>query len=104
MRTSIGTGIVLIAIGAIIGFAVQVPAEVEEYIDVLDLGLILIWSGLLVLVMQAWLHAPRARRMARRTTTYQDPWNDSDDSDVHRPGYAGETQRLPIVRGNRRDR
>ncbi len=104
MRTSIGTGIVLIAVGAIIAFAVQVPAEVEEYIDVFDLGLILIWSGVLVLVMQAWLHAPRRPRprpAARRAASYEDPW---DDADVHRPGYAGETQRLPTVRGTRRDR
>jgi len=104
MRTSIGTGIVLIAAGAILAFAVQAPAKVEEYVDVLDVGLILIWSGILVLVMQAWLYGPRTRRArptARQSSTHEDPWAESD---VHRPGYAGETQRLPTVRGTDRKR
>lgn len=99
MRASIGTGIVLIAVGAIVAFAVRVPAEVEEYVDVLDLGLILIWSGILVLIMQVVMHRPPRRRtgqLPRRGSSYEDPWGPSD---VHRPGYAGETRRLPTVRG-----
>ena len=44
-RTSVGTGVVLMAVGAVLAFAVEVPAEVEEYVDVLDLGLILVWAG-----------------------------------------------------------
>ena len=104
MRASIGTGVVLIAVGAIVAFAVRAPAEVEEYVDVLDLGLILIWSGILVLIMQAWMYAPRrprSPRVPRRSASYEDPW---DTRDVHRPGYAGETQRLPTVRGSDRTR
>lgn len=101
MRTSIGTGIVLIAVGAVLAFAVQAPAEVETYVDVLDLGLILIWSGILVLIMQVVMHRPPPRRsvqLPRRAASYEDPWGASD---VHRPGYAGETQRLPMVRSSK---
>ena len=100
MRTSIGTAVILMAIGGVLAFAVKAPAEVEEYIDVLDLGLILIWAGLLMLGMQAYLHRPRRPRPPRvsRTGAREDPWHEQD---VHRPGYAGETQRLPTVRGPR---
>ena len=96
MRTSIGTAIVLMAIGAILVFAVRVPAEVEQYIDVLDLGLILIWTGLLILAMLVYLHKPRRpRRRVELPVDEGDPWHDHD---VHRPGYAGQTQRLPTIR------
>jgi len=101
MRTSIGTGVVLIAIGAVLAFAVRVPGELEDYVDVLDLGLILIWTGLLIFAMQAYLYRPRRRRpprVSRRHSAREDPWHEQD---VHRPGYAGETQRLPTVRGPR---
>lgn len=105
MRTSVGTGIILIAVGAILAFAVRAPAEVEQYVDVLDLGLILMWSGILVLIMQVWMHGPARRRKpavrAPRDTAYEDPWQEHD---VHRPGYAGQTQRLPTVRRSTRDR
>jgi hypothetical protein len=95
---------VLIAVGAVLAFAVQVPAEVEEHVDVLDLGLILVWSGILVLIMQVVMHRrPRRRAVQppRRASSYEDPW---DTRDVNRPGYAGETQRLPTVRGTERKR
>jgi hypothetical protein len=99
-RASIGTGVVLMAVGGVIAFGFQAPAEVEKYLDVLDLGLILAWSGLLLLVMQAVMHRPR-RRGPRRTT-----WDDRTDQwyeqDVHRPGYAGDTTKLPTVRDRRR--
>jgi hypothetical protein len=101
MRTSIGTGVVLMAIGGVLAFAVSPPGEVEQYVDVLDLGLILIWTGLLVLAMQVYLHRPRRSRtprVSRRPAVSEDPWRDSD---VHRPGYAGETTRLPTIRGPR---
>lgn len=106
MRTSIGTGVLLIAVGAILAFAVRAPGEVEKYVDVLDLGLILIWSGILVLIMQVIMYRPprrRGRRLPARgsLSTYDDPW---ERSDVHRAGYAGETQRLPTVRGTDDDR
>src|SRR5215210_1091057 len=96
MRTSIGTGIVLMAVGAILLFAVRVPADVEQYIDVLDLGLILIWTGLLIVGMQVYLYKPRRqRRRVELPVDEGDPWREHD---VHRPGYAGETQRLPTIR------
>ena len=101
MRTSIGTGVVLLAIGGILTFAVRPPSEVEQYIDVLDLGLILIWTGLLVLAMQVYLHRPSQRRRApsaSRRRVAEDPWREHD---VHRPGYAGETRRLPTIRAPR---
>jgi len=101
MRTSIGTGVVLMAIGGVLAFAVRAPGEVEQYIDVLDLGLILIWTGLLIFATQAYLYRPRRPRpprVSRRHDRREDPWGGQD---VHRPGYAGETQRLPTVRGPR---
>jgi hypothetical protein len=100
MRTSIGTGVVLMAIGGVLAFAVRAPAKVEQYVDVLDLGLILIWAGLLVLAMQVYLHRPRRPRpprVSRRAEIREDPW---DERDVHRPGYAGETRRYPSIRGH----
>ena len=58
-RASVGTAIVLMAVGGVIAFAVDIPAQIEEYVDVLDLGLILIWAGVLLLVMQVVIHRPR---------------------------------------------
>lgn len=101
MRTSIGTGVILMAIGGVLAFAVRAPTEVEQYIDVIDLGLILIWAGVLVLGMQAYMHLPRRARPARasrRDVIAEDPLRDQD---VHRPGYAGETERFPSIRAPR---
>ena len=101
MRTSIGTAVILMAIGGVLAFAVNASASVEQYLDVLDLGLILIWSGLLMLGMQAYMHRPRRlrpARVSRRDGITEDPWRDQD---VHRPGYAGETERFPSIRGPR---
>ena len=98
MRTSIGTAVILMAIGGVLAFAVNAPASVEQYVDVLDLGLILIWTGLLVIGMQAYMHLPRRARPARASrhdAVTEDPWRDQD---VHRPGYAGETERFPNIR------
>jgi hypothetical protein len=98
MRISIGTGVILMAIGGILAFAVNAPSSVEQYVDVLDLGLILIWAGLLVIGMQAYMHLPRRprpARVSRRDAVTDDPWRDQD---VHRPGYAGETERFPSIR------
>ena len=87
------------AVGAVLAFAVDVPAEVEEYVDVLDLGLILVWAGVLVLVMQVVMHRPRrADRRPRRERLYDDRTDQWYEHDVHRPGWAGETRRLPTVR------
>ena len=99
MRTSIGTGVILLAIGGVLAFAVRAPSEVEKYVDVLDLGLILIWTGLLVLATQVYMHRPRRpkpQRVSYRGSERDDRW---DEQDVHRPGYAGETQRFPSIRG-----
>ena len=98
-RTSVGTGVVLMAVGAVLAFAVDVPAEVEEYVDVLDLGLILVWAGVLILVMQVIMNrTPRADRRPRRERIYDDRTDQWYENDVHRPGWAGETKRLPTVR------
>jgi len=97
-RASVGTGVVLIAVGGILAYAVRPPDAVERYVDVLDLGLILVWSGVLLLVMQAVMHRPRG---PRRST-----WDDRTDQwyerDVHQPGYRGQTRHLPTVRDRRR--
>ncbi|HEX7188050.1 MAG TPA: hypothetical protein VF423_07480 [Actinomycetes bacterium] len=87
------------ALGGVTAFGVQWPAEVERYVDVLDLGLILIWSGVLLLVMQVVLHRPGGpRRADRRAAAYADRSDEWYEQDVHRPGYAGQTRRLPTVR------
>jgi hypothetical protein len=98
MRLSIGTGIVLMAIGGVLAFAVQAPAEVDRYVSVIDVGLILIWTGILVLLTQVWLHRPRRPRRSR--VPAYDAY-DTDEHDVHHPGYAGETRQLPTIRGGR---
>ncbi|MGZ4616470.1 MAG: hypothetical protein ACXV4A_13015 [Actinomycetes bacterium] len=100
MRASVGTGVLLMAVGAIIAFAVQFPTEVEQYVQTFDPGLILIWAGILVLVMQVVMHRPRRARTPRRARDHLD--YPTDEHDVHRPGYAGETRRLPTVRGDGR--
>jgi hypothetical protein len=95
---SVSTAVVLMAVGGIIAFGIRAPASIEEYVDLLDLGLILIWSGVLLLVMQVVMFRPRR---PRRST-----WDDRTDqwyaNDVHRPGYVGQTEVLPTVRGGRR--
>ncbi len=96
-RASVGTAVVLMALGGVLAFAVRPPAEVEKYVDVLDLGLILIWSGVLLLVMQVVMHRQRRPRRVR-PSTYDDRTDEWYEHDVHRPGYAGQTQRLPTVR------
>ncbi|MGH8970879.1 MAG: DUF6458 family protein [Actinomycetes bacterium] len=100
MRFSIGTGVVLLAIGGVLAFAVRAPDEVEEYVDVIDLGLILMWAGVLVLVMMVVMNRPR--RPKRRSTSYDEGQDNWYENDVHRAGYKGETRRLPTVRDGRR--
>ena len=99
LRASIGTAVVLMAVGGVIAFGVDAPASVEEYVDVLDLGLILVWAGILLLVMQVVMHRPRGpKRPPRRERIYDDRTDQWYENDVHRPGYAGETKRLPTIR------
>jgi tetrahydromethanopterin S-methyltransferase subunit E len=104
MRNSIGTGLVLMAVGGVLAFAVRAPGSVVQYVDVADLGLILIWAGILVLVMQIVMNRPvRPRRRQRwQGVDYDEGW--TEEHDVHRPGYAGETRRLPTIRGDGRPR
>ena len=67
------------------------PTRSREYVDVFDLGLILIWTGILVFITQGCCTVHGARAAERRgATTREDQWYDND---VHRPGYAGETRR-----------
>ena len=99
VRRSVGTAVVLMAIGGVLAFGIQAPAGVEEHVDLLDLGLILVWSGILLLVMRVVMHRPRR---ARRRSAYDDRIDEWYDNDVHRPGYAGRTEALPTVRGDRR--
>ena len=88
------------ALGGIIAFGgISTPAEVEKYVDVLDLGLILVWSGILLLVMQVVMHRPRR---PRRRSSYDDRTDEWYAHDVHRAGYADQTDALPTVRGDRR--
>lgn len=100
MRASVGTGVVLMAVGGVLAFAVtDPPDQLQKYVDLFDLGLILIWAGVLTLVMQVVMHRPRRPRPPRRTRDYAD-WP-TEEHDVHRAGYAGETRRLPTVRDRR---
>jgi hypothetical protein len=99
MRNSIGTGLVLMAIGGVLAFAVRAPDAITEYVNVPDLGLILIWAGILVLVMQVVMNRRPGPR--RRSRVEYDELG-TDEHDVHRPGYAGETRQLPTVRDGRR--
>ncbi len=97
---SVATAVVLIALGGVLSFGVRAPAVVTEYVDLLDLGLILVWSGLLLLVMQVVMtRRPRARP---RRSTWDDRTDQWYEQDVHRPGYAGRTRQLPTVRDRER--
>lgn len=111
MRASIGTAVVLMAVGGVIAFGVDAPTEVERYVDVLDLGLILVWAGILILVMQVVMNRRPSRTQrptpGRRDRTAAPAYDRTDEwfeNDVHRPGYAGETRRLPTVRNGSRRR
>ena len=64
-RASVGSAVLLMAAGGVLAFGVHAPAEVEKYVDLLDLGLILVWAGILQLVMQVVMHRPRRPRRPR---------------------------------------
>ena len=99
-RPSVGPAVLLMALGGVIAFGgISTPAEVEKYVDVLDLGLILVWSGILLLVMQVVMHRPRR---PRRRSAYDDRTDEWYAHDVHRPGYAGQTRQLPTIRDDQR--
>jgi hypothetical protein len=86
------------AVGGVIAFGgIRTPDEVNKYVDVIDVGLILVWSGVLLLVMQVIMHRPRRHRRS----PYDGRTDEWYDNDVHRPGYADRTDTLPTVRGDR---
>ncbi len=97
-RASITTALVLMALGGVIAFGVRLPSRVEEYVDVVDLGLILVWSGVLILLMQVVMRRRPKPRPARRATYADETSDNLYENDVHRPGYAGQTRRLPTIR------
>jgi hypothetical protein len=99
-RGSIGTGVILLAVGGVLAIAVRPPAAVARYVDLPAVGLILAWSGVLLLVMTAVMHRPR--RTAGRRSTWDGRADQWYERDVHRPGYEGETRALPTVRDRRR--
>lgn len=66
MRLSLSTGITLLAVGLILAFAVNSPDGLADYIDTVDLGLVLVWTGVLHLAVTAYVHRPPRRRPTRR--------------------------------------
>jgi hypothetical protein len=66
MRLTTGTGVTLIAVGAVLAFAVDPPRWIVEYVDVIDLGLVLLWIGILVIAIHVYLYAPRKPKAPRR--------------------------------------
>lgn len=98
---SVGTAVLVMAVGGVLAFGVRAPAVVTHYVDLAGVGLVLVWAGVLLLVMQVVLHRrprPRRRPAYDDRTVQAEPW---ETRDVHRPGYAGRTQALPTVRGRR---
>jgi len=80
MRLSTGTGVVLIAVGAVLAFAVSPPRWILQYVDVMSLGLVLVWVGALILAIHAYLNWPRRARRPRTSTPR------AHDDDRYAPG------------------
>lgn len=75
----IGAGIVLIAIGAILKFALTSAAQDTQFVDLGVVGVILIIVGVLGIILDLVLLMPRRRRnndAANAQTTYQQYPND----------------------------
>ncbi|MBG6179034.1 DUF6458 family protein [Arthrobacter sp. CAN_A1] len=66
----IGSSIVLIALGAILAFAV---ADVVDFIDLTLVGYILMGVGVLGLIISLVMNAPRSQRRVTESRTVQDP-------------------------------
>ncbi len=66
----IGTSIVLIALGAILAFAV---ADLVSFIDLTLVGYILMGVGVLGLIISLLMNAPRSQRRTTESRTVQDP-------------------------------
>lgn len=66
----IGSSIALIAIGAILAFAV---ADVVDFIDLRLVGYILMGVGVLGLIVSLIMNAPRSQRRVSESRSVQDP-------------------------------
>lgn len=66
----IGSSIVLIAVGAILAFAV---ADVVDFIDLQLVGYILMGVGVLGLIVSLLMNAPRSQRRVSESRSVQDP-------------------------------
>lgn len=66
----IGSSIVLIAIGAILAFAV---ADVIDFIDLRLVGYILMGVGVLGLILSLVMNAPRSQKRVSESRSVQDP-------------------------------
>ena len=66
----LGTAIVLLALGAILTFALRVDVS---GLDLRVVGWILMAAGALGLVLEVALWAPRRRRTVTRTDAYREP-------------------------------
>ena len=66
----IGSSIVLIALGAILAFAV---ADVVDFIDLTLVGYILMGVGVLGLIISLVMNAPRSQRRVSESRSIQDP-------------------------------
>jgi hypothetical protein len=70
MAMRIGSSIALIAIGAILAFAV---ADIVSFIDLRLVGYILMGVGLLGLIVSLFLNAPRSQRRVTESRSLHDP-------------------------------
>lgn len=66
----IGSSIVLIALGAILAFAV---ADGVDFVDLALVGYILMGVGVLGLIISLVLNAPRSQRRVSESRSVQDP-------------------------------
>lgn len=66
----IGSSIALIALGAILAFAV---ADVVDFVDLRLVGYILMGVGVLGLILSLVMNAPRSQKRVSESRTVQDP-------------------------------
>lgn len=66
----IGSSIALIAIGAILAFAV---ADIVDFVDLRLVGYILMGVGVLGLIVSLLMNAPRNQRRVSESRSVQDP-------------------------------
>ena len=81
------SGILLIAAGAVLAaVSLPVPKAVSDHLSVPAVGLVLVWSGVLLLGMKAYLYRPRRRRALRTGAAWY-------EHDVRAPGDLGRATR-----------